>query len=245
MKKLFIISFILISLTLTLAQEDGDVGWVARFGAAGGVNPAFVFPNLDPINSQIKKIGIDQLSNSGMFVLGGSGYIYIMLVENLRVGGMGIGGTKSTSGLVGGLNKEVKYNYGFGGVTVEYTLPFVKNIAVSFGAILGAGSSSIEIYQNAGSFTWEDTWRKVNNGIVLTNQVSDKISNTFFTIAPTVNIDIPLSRFIAFRIGGGYVAAISGDWKINNGQSIANIPSDLSINSFFIQTGIYFGLIAF
>lgn len=245
MKKQLIVFCVLIFFAQTFAQEGDDVGWVARFGAAGGVTPAFIFPNLDPINSQIKKIGIDQLSNSGMFVLGGSGYIYIMLVENLRIGGMGIGGTKSTSGFTGGLNKEVKYNYGFGGVTVEYTLPFVKSIAVSFGAILGAGSSSVEIYQNSGSFTWEDTWRKVNNGIVLTNQVSDKISNTFFTIAPTINIDIPLSRFIAFRIGGGYAATISDDWKINNGQSIANIPSDLSSNSFFVQTGIYFGLIAF
>jgi len=245
MKKFILFMLFIFSIDLIYAQEGDEVGWVARFGAAGGFTPAMVFPNLDPVNAQIKNMGIENLSNSGMFLLGGSGYAYIMLVDNLRIGGMGIGGTKSTSGIVSGLNKEVKYNYGFGGVTLEYTLPFIKNIAVSVGAILGAGSSSIEIYQNSGSKNWADTWKKVGGGNVSSNQVSDIITNSFFTFVPTLNVDIPLSRFIAFRIGGGYIATIGDKWTLNNNQSITGVPSDLSSNSLFIQTGIYFGLFAF
>lgn len=227
------------------AQDGEDVGWVARFGAAGGITPAFVFPNFDPVNAQIKGMGIEQFSSSGMFLLGGSGYAYIMLVDNLRIGGMGIGGTKSTSGVAGGLSKEVKYNYSFGGVTIEYTLPFINKIAVSVGTVLGAGSSSVEIYQNSGTYTWDNIWQKVNNGVVMTRNVGDKITNTFFSFTPTLNVDIPLNRFIALRFGGGYVIPIGESWKYNNDQNIGNVPGDSKANSFFIQTGIYFGLFAF
>ncbi|MFA7228535.1 MAG: hypothetical protein WC061_05820, partial [Melioribacteraceae bacterium] len=227
------------------AQEGEDVGWVARFGAAGGFTPAMVFPNLDPLNAQIKNMGLEPFSGSGMMLYGGSGYAYIMLVDNLRIGGMGIGGTKSVDGIVGGFNREIKFNYGFAGVTVEYTLPFVKNIAVSVGAILGAGSSSIEIYQNQGSYSWTDTWKKVGSGAAASNQVGDKISNSFYTISPTLNIDIPLDRFVAVRVGVGYAATIGDDWKLNNEQGYRGVPLDLNSNSFFIQTGLYFGLFAF
>lgn len=245
MKKILFAVLVLLSPKSLFAQEAEDVGWVARFGAAVGLTPAYVFPNFDPINAQIKEMKIDQLSTSGMFVVGGGGYAYIMLVDNLRIGGMGVTGTKSTSGTVGILNKEVKYNYSFGGVSVEYTLPFIQNIAVSVGTVIGMGTTSVEIFQNSGIFNWTDTWRKVNDGIVMTNQVSDKMTNSFYSITPTLNVDIPLSRFVAVRVGGGYVASFGNDWKINNEKTLNATPSDLSSNSFFIQTGIFFGLIAF
>ncbi|MCX6171139.1 MAG: hypothetical protein NTX65_17530 [Ignavibacteriales bacterium] len=244
MKKLFLLALILFYSTTLIAQEGEDVGWVARFGAALGVTPTYAFPNVDPINIQLKEMKIDPLSTSGMFVIGGGGYAYIMMVDNLRIGGMGVTGSQSTTGVVGGLNREVKYNCSFGGLTIEYTLPFIKNIAVSVGTVLGMGTTSIEIYQNSGSFNWTDTWKKVNAGTSSTN-VSDKIANSFYSVTPTLNVDIPISRFIAVRVGGGYVASFGNDWKINNDKNLDGTPSDLSSNSFFIQTGIYFGLFAF
>lgn len=243
MKKLLILFLILIFFRLTNAQEGEDVGWVARFGAAGGFSPTLVFPNVDAINLQIKNMGLENLSSKGMLVYGGGGYAYIMLVDNLRIGGIGLSGTQTSSGFNNGFNKEVKYNYGLGGFTAEYTLPFIKNIAVSIGAIVGVGSSSIEIFQNKNNFTWNGIWSDVSNNS--SQNIYKKITNTFLTITPTLNVDIPLSRFIAFRIGGGYITSLANSWKADNEQDIGNVPSDLSSSSFFIQTGIYFGLIAF
>ncbi len=245
MKKLLIFVLILISFHSSFAQEGEDVGWVARFGAAGGFSPTLVFPNVDAVNLQIKNMGLENLSGKGMIVYGGGGYAYIMLIDNLRIGGMGLSGTQSSKGTINGFNKEVKYNYGLGGFTAEYTLPFIKNIAVSVGAIIGGGSSSIEIFQNQNNFTWSGIWNDVSDKSKTTQNIYRKITNTFFTITPTLNVDIPLSRFIAFRIGGGYITSLANGWKVDNEQDIGNIPSDLSSSSFFIQTGIYFGLIAF
>lgn len=255
MKKLALVLLLLLSTAKYLAQEGEDVGWVARFGAAGGVSPSYVFPNLDALNAQIKTFGIPELSN-GMFLFGGGGYAYIMIVDNVRIGGIGLSGTQSTSGKVKVLftsnpvNREVVYNYGFGGLTIEYTLPFVKNVALSVGGIIGGGSQSIEIFQNSSPYSWDSSWPKPSNPessyvYDYNPGISTEIKNNFFTFTPTLNLDVPINRFIALRVGAGYVMNFSDDWKINNDQNIAGVPKDLSSNNFFIQTGIYFGFFAF
>ncbi len=251
MKKLAIVLLLLFSTTRYFAQEGEDVGWVARFGAAGGVSPSFVFPKLDALNLKIKSIGLPELSN-GMFLFGGGGYAYIMIVDNVRIGGIGLSGTQSTSGhvRVAAWQNEVKYNYSFGGLTIEYTLPFVKNVALSVGGIIGGGSQSIEVYQNELPYTWSNAWPSDYKIIedpfdLLQSNSASIIKNSFFTLTPTLNLDVPINRFIALRIGGGYVMNFSDKWKINNDQNITGVPKELSSNNFFIQTGIYFGFFAF
>lgn len=246
MKKILAILLLIVLIKPSFAQEGEDVGWVARFGLAGGFNPSFVFPNLDPLNIEVRKMGLKELSSSGMFLWGGGGYAYIMLIDNLRLGGIGIGGSTNSKGLVNGYNREVDYNFGLGGVTIEYTLPFIKYVAVSVGAIVGAGSQSIEIYQNKNDYTWSNLWSKVTgSGITLDDDVNYQISNTFFTIVPTVNLDVPINRFVALRLGGGYIFNFNESWKVNNDRNISGVYSELTSNNFFIQTGIYFGFFAF
>lgn len=247
MKKFALVLVLLLSGTKYFAQEGEDVGWVARFGAAGGISPSYVFPNIDALNAQIKTIGIPELSN-GMFLFGGGGYAYIMIVDNVRIGGIGLSGTQSTSGSPGlmGWQREVKYNYSFGGLTVEYTLPFVKNVALSIGGIIGGGTQSIEIYENRSPYAWTTAWPVDVTSSKMSNPgISTDIKNSFFTFTPTLNLDVPINRFIALRVGAGYVMNFSDDWKINNDQNIVGVPKDLSSNNFFIQTGIYFGFFAF
>lgn len=246
MKKILSILLLIVLIKPSFAQEGEDVGWVARFGLAGGFNPSFVFPNLDPLNVEVRKMGLKELSSSGMFLWGGGGYAYIMLIDNLRLGGIGIGGSTNSKGMVNGYNREVDYNFGLGGVTIEYTLPFIKYIAVSVGAIVGAGSQSIEIYQNKNDYTWSNLWSKVTgSGITVDEDVNYQISNTFFTVVPTVNVDVPINRFVALRLGGGYIFNFNDSWKVNNHRSITGVYKELTSNNFFIQTGIYFGFFAF
>ncbi len=231
--------FIIISFSFAKAQSEEEIGLVSRFGIAGGISPVILFPNLNSINKELAGIGMDQFSTSVMFNFGGSGYAYIMLVDNLRVGGIGFGGTISRSKDINGSSNEVNYNYGIGGITIEYTLPFIKKIAVSVGTIVGAGSSSIEIFKNKAGFTWNNVW-----GETTTQNISEKIKNSFFTLAPTLNFDYPATRFMAIRLGIGYVYSFNDEWKANNSQSILGVPSDLNSKSFFIQTGVYFGFFA-
>jgi hypothetical protein len=109
---------------------------------------------------------------------------------------------------------------------------------VSVGAILGAGSISLELYRNDGNFSWEGILDEPSN-------ISRKIENNFWTFTPTLNADFPVYRFIALRLGVGYQLTFAGDWEAENNQSISGIPSDLNANGFFIQVGIFAGFFSF
>lgn len=241
MIKKVLILFLFLSISL-YAQDGQNVGWISKFGIAGGFNPTYVMPNVDPINQMLPNFGVDELSTSGMMAYGGSGYIYILLLDNVRLGGMGLGLTQTRDGVVDGFNRQVDYSMGFGGFTVEYTFPFIKSPAVSIGAIIGAGSLEIDIYQNKNSGSWDDVWGNFESDAD-TKMLSMK--NSFYTITPTLNIDYPVTRYLALRIGAGYIFTFADDWKLNNDIELSGIPSDLKADSFFIQTGIYLGFFAF
>ena len=245
MKKLILTSIcVFLILSGSLRAQDEEVGLLSKFGFAGGFNAAWLMPNMDDLNSALPA-GVDKFSNSGFLGFGGSGYVYLMLIDNLRIGGIGLSGTTTSTGSRDGFNKEVEYSIGLGGVTVEYTLPFIESIGVSFGGIIGVGSSTINIYQNKGNMNWSDIWGEVSNPARTTQNISRKLKNTFFTIVPTLNVDIPVSRFASLRLGAGYIMALGENWKGDNDIQLNGVPSSLKGNSFFIQTGIMIGFISY
>jgi hypothetical protein len=245
MKKIFALFFTFLLFSNISAQNEPQVGFVSKFGIAGGFTPVWIMPNIDALNAQLPGIGVGKLSTGGVIGYGGAGYAYLMFVENLRIGGMGFGGSISSGGKVDGFNKEVKYSIGLGGLTVEYALPFIKKVSVSVGAIIGAGSVKIEIYQNKNDFSWNDLFDELSDSTKSTKNISRTLKNNFFTITPTINVDIPVNRFIAFRVGGGYLLPFNNDWNIGNEQELKNVPDDLTGRAFFVQAGIFMGFFAF
>jgi hypothetical protein len=248
MKKILIPLFTFLFFSGLFAQEEENVGWVARFGIAGGFAPTFLFPNLDPLNKELGKLGFEKVSESGLVSWGGGGYAYIMLIDNLRVGGLGLSGSSISSGVMGGIEKyntEVVYNYGLGGLTIEYTIPAIKVIAISVGGIVGIGSSSVQIFRNKGKIDWNDVWLDAKNLSGTSKSSNTKFYNNFVTIAPTLNFDFPVNRFISLRLGGGYIFSFNDEWRADNDAAALNVPPDLKSTTFFVQTGIFFGFFAF
>ena len=226
------------------AQMKSQVGWMSKFGLAGGVTASWMFPNYDEINKQLSGFKINEEFAGGLLTWGGSGYVYIMIVDDIRIGGMGYGGTQSISNNLDGFNREVKYGLSAGAFTIEYTIPFVKRVGISVGAMIGGGNLTIEQFQNDGKYLWSETWDDSNNP----NGAADfsrKIENSFITLTPTLNFDVPLTRFLAIRLGTGYQFTINDNWTVDNGASISDVPSSLNGDSFFIQTGIYLGFFAY
>ena len=240
MKKFsFIIILIVLLVSSTSAQQP--IGWVSKFGLAVGVTPTFIMPNIKPLNQFLPSLGLNKLPETGVFGFGGGGYAYILVIDNIRVGGLGFGGSVSEEASIGSIKNEVKYSTGAGALTIEYTLPFIKKIAVSVGTMIGKGYREIEIYQNNKKFTWDEILAEFDNS---TTNISRRIENDFFTVTPTLNIDYPLNRFIALRLGAGYLVSLSDKWTAANSQEVTGIPEELNQNSFFIQTGIFIGFFA-
>lgn len=244
MKKL-VLTLLFIGTVSLYSQGMEQISWVAKFGAAGGFSPIYVMPDLSPINNYTKQLGISSLAEKGFITWGGGGYAYVMIIPNLRIGGIGFGGTTVENNIANGIKNEASYSIGAGGVTVEYTLPFISNIAVSVGALIGGGSAELKLYRNKGLATWDGIWDDVSTLNGDKDFESHILKNEFFTFSPTLNVDIPLSRFVAFRLGVGYLASFSSDWRVDNDVQISNVPNDLNSSSFFVQTGLYFGFFAF
>ncbi|PID58151.1 MAG: hypothetical protein CR986_07990 [Ignavibacteriae bacterium] len=239
MKKILII--ILLSTTI-FAQSESQIGLIAKFGAAGGFTPVILFPNFDKLTPYNQKLSMEEF-NSPLVAWGGGGYAYVMFIDNLRMGGIGFGGSQSRTSRINGVNNEFIYSLGGGGFTIEYTMPFVKNMALSAGFILGGGSLELNIYENSGSFSWDNVWSNLPENSFYSKEIS--IKNSFLFFSPTVNLDVPITRFLAIRGGLGYQFTFTNDWTIANDKELLNIPDGLNGNGLFIQTGILIGLFAF
>ena len=238
-KNTFIVLVLLAS--ISFAQMRSQVGWMSKFGVGGGVTATWMFPNYDDINSQLPAFGINEKLSGGLLTWGGSGYVYLMIVDDLRIGGMGFGGSQSVFSNSSGFNREVKYSLGGGAFTIEYTLPFIKKIGVSIG-----GKLEIDLYQNNDDFAWQETWNEFNNpDPAVFQNISRRIENNYVTLTPTINIDVPLTRFFAIRIGSGYQFTMSESWTIENDKTLNDVPSSLNGDAFYIQTGIYLGFFSY
>jgi hypothetical protein len=240
-------SIIMAILFLTGTMLYGQAGqfFDAPFGGGIGYVPAWYIPNVSPINTELNKIGMPELSSSGFYSSGIAGFLYLGFVKDLRIGGMGFGGSLSTSQTVDNVNREVVYSLSGGGVTIEYTLPFIKNVGVSVGAVIGAGSLELDLYRNSGNFSWGGMWEELNEPNQTLDNYYGKIRNHYWMFTPTVNVDYPVYRFVVLRLGVGYQLAFANEWTADNDQSVSNIPSDLNSNSFFIQSGIFIGFFSF
>jgi hypothetical protein len=217
----------------------------APFGGGIGYVPAWYIPNVDPVNTQLKLVGMPELSTSGFYSSGIAGFLYIGFVKNIRVGGMGFGGSLSSSQTIDNVNREVVYSLSGGGVTLEYTLPFVKNVGVSVGAIIGAGSMDLELYRNSGDFSWQGMWEELSDPNLQSDSYYGKLRNHYWMFTPTVNLDYPVYRFVVLRLGVGYQFSFAEDWTADNDKPVSGIPSNLNSNSFFIQSGIFIGFFSF
>jgi len=242
MKKInFIAFFVLISFATVFSQTEEYFD--APFGGGLGYNPGWIVPNVDIINTQIKLLGIPEFSNSGFYTSGISGFMYLGFLKQFRAGGFGFGGSTSNDISISGINKEAVYSISGGGLTIEYTLPYVRNWGISIGTIIGRGSLHLDIYQNKGSESWGNLWSDLSSNT--SQNIHSSLINSYWFATPILNIDIPVDRFITFRIGAGYQFTIGDKWKLDNDVDLTGVPSDLNADSYFIQTGIFIGFFSF
>ncbi len=239
----FLLLLIFIS-SAAIAQESSF--YDAPFGGGGGYVGGWMIPKVDGINTQLKNFNDMHLSTSGFYTSGGAGFIYLGIIPGIRVGGMGFGGSRSSSSnsiISTGLNSynvnnEAIYRMNGGALTIEYTLPFIKNYGVSAGVSIGRGSLEIDLYSNPGGVDWNSLWS-------LSPGQSTSLKNSYWFFSPTLNVDIPAYRLLDFRVGIGYQLTFGSHWTYDNNKDIYNAPSDINGNSFFIQAGIFVGLFSF
>lgn len=238
------LSFFLVS-GLALAQQKKQF-FDSPFGVGGGVTPAWMLPDFSGLNEVVAPIGTPELPKGGFFAMGGTGFVYLGFIPNLRIGGMGLGGSTSVRKTIGGFTNQVEYLSSFGGFTAEYSLPFVRSFGVSLGVIIGGGQTEINISRHAATaYLWDDIWKNIADPSVKTDSYTRSLRRQYFNIVPTVNVDFPVYRFFSVRVGAGYSIPFGDKWTMDNEIEVANVPEKTGSGGLYISTGLLFGFFAY
>jgi hypothetical protein len=219
----------------------------ARIGAMGGFTPAWLSLNVDPINSFLVGAGGAPFKKDGVFLLGGAGSAYIMFLPNLRVGGIGMGGSIKSTSLDGfGVRRDAELNVSFGGVTFEYVIPVIERLDVSVGTMLGGGGVGITLRADAGgNKTWGQEWGNFGSGNyqhggTIAN-ITRKLDGRFFVWVPSVNAEYALLGWLGVRLGVSYVGMSAPSWQLDGNYDLLGVPSDINGKGFMINAGLFVG----
>ncbi|MBA4312561.1 MAG: hypothetical protein C0417_08015 [Chlorobiaceae bacterium] len=257
MKRLILITgLIFIFFIPLLSQDEEEVptpprrSAPAKIGGAGGFTQNLLFLNLDPINEYLALSGAAKFDKQPMLLLGGQGYGYIMLVQNLRIGGLGASGTmKSASidtGIYPNMRRDVELSVGFGGMTIEYVLPIVPRLDISAGIMLGAGSTTLKIWRNQDpNKIWNDIWNEYGNNYTSSGDYARTLKGAFFIYQPQVNIEYAVFRWVGIRVGVAYNGMSAPDWKLDDKYDLIGVPSNISGKGLMINGGIFLGTFLF
>lgn len=232
------------------AQDDEDfeirpnrrqrVGGIV--GGGGGVIPTWHFLNTKDLNQALATKGLPALDEQGMFVFGGQGYAYIMIVPNLRVGGLGYGGSMESTWQPDTREQPVQFrstklSLSAGGLLLEYVIPFGR-FHVAVGGMIGGGSYTLTLTQT-------DNTPKSWDGLFPSSPVSavdsrHELRSSFLTWQPALTLEYELHPFIVLGVTGGYFGG-SGDWELDESFPVSGMP-DFAFESPFLRLGLTFGL---
>jgi hypothetical protein len=217
----------------------------AKVGALGGYTTGWLFLDAGPINSFLTGGGAAELSTGGVFLQGGSGAAYIMVVKNLRVGGIGMSGHSSSSVLdpATGITRSAKLTAGFGGVSIEYVVPIVPRFDLVGGIMLGTGGIDLELRKETGaavSWTGEQNTLK-DNTLTTTGSTLRTLQSKFFVYVPSINFEYAFLGWVGIRVGASYVGMSSPSWKLNDNYSLSNVPSEVSGKGVMLNAALLIG----
>ena len=219
-------------------------GAAPKVGLFVGFTPSWLSVDVGPVNEFLTGTGAPLLDNKGIFMLGGGGAIYILVIKNFRVGGMGLSGSTSVSGVdATGLRRDVKLGVGLGGITLEYVVPIVHRLDFAFGSMVGWGSTTITLRQYAGgNHTWTGeqalfgSWPP--SSAISTERT---LSGSFLALVPSVSVEYAALGWLAFRLGASYNLMLAPSWTVDGEYDLGGVPSSVKGNGFMINAGVFVG----
>jgi hypothetical protein len=217
-----------------------------KVGLFAGYTPGYLFVDTAPINTYLQGAGGEPFSDGGMYLHGGGGAIYIMVLPNVRVGGMGMSGSTITSKLVNGVRKESELSVGMGGLTFEYVYTLGGKLDMALGSMVGWGSTGLTLRQNIGTEkSWSTEWGTFGSGNYQNGaQIVDvrrDMRGSFFTLVPSVNFEYAPLSWLAIRLGASYVGMFFPSWTLDTEYDLKGVPSDIKGSGFMINGGILLG----
>jgi len=222
-----------------------------KVGLFAGYTPGLLFVNVAPVNDFLAGTGAAPLSDDATFVQGGAGALYILVIPDVRVGFMAMGGgrTSSTVNVDTKIRQDVTSNVSFGGFTFDYVWTILPKLDVSVGTMIGWGGMDLTLRKQlpGEGQTWDrekdlfGKWPGTPGPPVTGNVLTRELSGSFFTLIPAVNVEYAISGWVGVRLGASYVVMMAPSWTLDGEYDLAGVPSSVKGNGFMINAGIFVG----
>lgn len=222
------------------------------FSVGGGILGAYFIPDLTAFNANIAQLFVGMNYRPQVWMIGGQGFITIPWVKNLRLGGMGFGGTSSDCGCTTDtitkdsitVNRYLTYSVGYGALTIDYVLPLrIDHFHIVPGVALGYGAVNIFARQAANriDFNINDEFGGAAPDNVYTTHT---YSAPFFLWMPQLQFEYSPIGLLMFRLTAAYQGTSMGSWTVDNGVSLGNTAnlSGIKGSGFVISLGAFLGL---
>ena len=243
---LLLLILLVVPYALTQQEEEPPIppkrSKQGKVGAFGGFTPGWLSVNVTPINDFLVAGGGAPLNDKGLFLWGGGGAAYIMLVPNLRVGGVGMSGSiKSTSVDAFGMRRDAQLKVGFGGVTLEYVIPLDERLDVSAGTMIGGGGIDLILRRDVGGINlWGAEQSMFQNGTGVANS-KRTLTGSYFVWVPSVNVEYAILGWVGFRLGVSYVGMSSPSWTVDDDHELLGVPDNVNGKGFMVNAGLFVG----
>lgn len=195
----------------------------SRGYGGGGFTPMLVQDEFVDMVDLMTKLGLSStpFREEGVVMWGGSGQGYVG--NGWFLGGFGNwGGLTNTVTATDSLNttsvpREVTFNMGYGGLTVEKRLAPFSWLTLSGGVGLGLGGIDLNVTQDDGEFNWDD----VNEELIYTKSTSVNFSKSYAIVHPRASVMFRLTSWMRLRAEYGYLYGygFSDGWKTTLGNS--------------------------
>ncbi len=219
---------------------------MAKVGAVGGFTTSFLFMDMGPINDFLNGAKMGRpFSNGPVFMDGGAGAAYIIVVKNLRIGGIGMGGSRTVSVLDGatGIRRDATVKAGYGAVTVEYVVPLLQHLDFVGGAQLGTGGIDLIVRKsNGASMTWTgEQGTLATDNLASGGSITRTYSGKYFIWIPTVSVEYAFLGWAGIRVGASYLGMSSPSWKVDNNYDLLDVPSSVSGKGWTLNVALLLG----
>jgi hypothetical protein len=223
------------------ASRAGDRG--SRVGGGGELVIGYLFADLNELNSQVRLMGIPELSEN-ILMVGGKGYARI---GHLVIGGAGHSGETESSGVPDCCRRYARIQIAYGGLILGIARSQARYEAMA-GMLFGTGSVEITRERNSRSVpTWEDAWgvfHKDGPDTVSTEDlnVTSIIKGDFIALEPFIGLKYRIMPFLALDFSASYLSAEikRGGWEVD-GVVIPDSPES-NIGGLTLKLGLHFGV---
>lgn len=209
------------------AKSDGPAG-------AGGPLVGATLLNYSELNTKLVDAGYKKFQGP-MVLYGGGGFGSFF--ADLRLGGVGYGGTKSRQLSEG----QAKLSLGFGGGLVEKGVKVTNEVRLKVGFLAGAGSLQLTLPPGSQNPFESSTSSSTTSSIspMLTPIVEKvSLSKTFYGIQPRLGVNVQVLPWMAFQANAGYLWGFTENWK-NDDKLYAGPPNQ--IRQPLLMLGVSFG----